>query len=46
MIAVDASDFGGCSSYALAKTLEAPLLFTGEDFAATDVTPAVAPTPE
>jgi ribonuclease VapC len=38
-------NFGDCFSYALAKTLEAPLLFTGEDFAATDVTAAFAPDP-
>jgi uncharacterized protein with PIN domain len=26
-----------CAAYALAKTLDAPLLFKGNDFAATDV---------
>jgi ribonuclease VapC len=31
-------NFGDCVSYALAKTLDAPLLFKGNDFAATDVT--------
>jgi ribonuclease VapC len=34
-------NLGDCASYALAKTLGAPLLFKGEDFAATDVTIAV-----
>jgi ribonuclease VapC len=29
-----------CVSYALAKTLKAPLLFQGNDFLATDITPA------
>lgn len=28
-------------SYALAKSLDAPLLVTGEDFRTTDVTPAL-----
>jgi ribonuclease VapC len=31
-----------CVAYALAKSLNAPLLFKGQDFAATDVTPAAA----
>lgn len=30
-------NFGDAFSYALAKTLDAPLLFVGDDFAATDV---------
>jgi ribonuclease VapC len=30
-------NFGDCFSYALAKALNAPLLFVGEDFAATDI---------
>jgi ribonuclease VapC len=30
-------NFGDCFAYALAKTLDAPLLFKGEDFAQTDV---------
>lgn len=30
-------NFGDCFSYALAKALGEPLLFVGEDFAATDV---------
>ena len=29
-----------CIAYALAKSLSAPLLFKGQDFAATDITPA------
>lgn len=31
-----------CAAYALAKSLDAPLLFKGGDFAETDVTPALA----
>ena len=34
-------NFGDAFSYALAKSLAAPLLFVGDDFAATDVTPAL-----
>ena len=34
-------NFGDCFAYALAKTLNAPLLFVGNDFAATDITPAL-----
>ena len=34
-------DFGDCFAYALAKTEGAPLLFTGEDFARTDIEPAL-----
>lgn len=30
-------NFGDCMSYALAKSLDAPLLFKGDDFALTDV---------
>jgi ribonuclease VapC len=30
-------NLGDCVSYALARTLNAPLLFKGEDFARTDV---------
>ena len=30
-------NFGDCFAYALAKALDAPLLFKGEDFAGTDV---------
>lgn len=33
-------NFGDAFSYALAKSLAAPLLFVGDDFTATDVTPA------
>lgn len=33
-------NLGDCASYALAKGLNAPLLFKGTDFAATDVTVA------
>ena len=33
-------NFGDCFVYALAKELEAPLLFKGGDFAATDLQPA------
>jgi len=36
-----ALNFGDCFSYALAKTLDAPLLFVGEDFSATDVASAL-----
>jgi ribonuclease VapC len=35
-------NLGDCYAYALAKSLDAPLLFTGDDFAATDITPALA----
>lgn len=34
-------NFGDCMSYALAKSLDAPLLYKGEDFAKTDVRSAV-----
>ena len=36
-------NFGDAFSYALAKTLGAPLLFIGNDFSATDVIPALPP---
>jgi ribonuclease VapC len=37
-------NFGDCASYALAKSLNVPLLFKGTDFAQTDIVPAlVAP---
>ena len=36
-------NFGDCFSYALAKALEAPLLFIGQHFTATDLTSALAP---
>ena len=34
-------DFGDCFAYALAKTAGEQLLFTGEDFARTDIEPAL-----
>ena len=34
-------NFGDCFSYALAKTTGEPLLFKGDDFGHTDLTPAV-----
>lgn len=37
-----ALNFGDCFSYALATTTGRPLLFKGEDFAQTDVTPATS----
>jgi ribonuclease VapC len=36
-------NFGDVFSYALAKAFNAPLLFIGDDFAVTDVTPALTP---
>lgn len=36
-----ALNFGDCFSYALAKILEEPLLFKGEDFAKTDIERAI-----
>ena len=36
-------NFGDCFSYALAKALDAPLLFTGNDFPRTDIMPALPP---
>jgi ribonuclease VapC len=35
-------NYGDCMTYATARLAEAPLLFTGEDFAETDITPALA----
>jgi ribonuclease VapC len=35
-------NYGDCFSYALAKALNAPLLYVGDDFARTDVTSALA----
>lgn len=35
-------NYGDCMTYATAQIAEAPLLFTGEDFAQTDLTPALA----
>lgn len=34
-------NFGDCFSYALARAKDAPLLFKGDDFSRTDVTPAI-----
>jgi ribonuclease VapC len=36
-----ALNFGDCFSYALARTSSEPLLFKGDDFTRTDVTPAL-----
>jgi ribonuclease VapC len=36
-----ALNFGDCCSYALAKSLNLPLLFKGNDFSQTDILPAV-----
>ena len=36
-------NFGDCASYALAKTLGVPLLYKGNDFAATDIQSAAPP---
>jgi len=38
-----ALNLGDCFSYALAKDRGQPLLFKGEDFAATDIEPAIKP---
>ena len=35
-------NFGDCFAYALAKELDCPLLFVGEDFSRTDARPALA----
>jgi ribonuclease VapC len=35
-----ALNFGDCFSYGLARSLQVPLLFKGDDFAATDLEPA------
>ncbi|MDR7420649.1 MAG: type II toxin-antitoxin system VapC family toxin [Armatimonadota bacterium] len=35
-------NFGDCFAYALARTTGEPLLFKGDDFSHTDVTPALA----
>jgi ribonuclease VapC len=37
-------NLGDCFAYALAKQLDAPLLYKGDDFSVTDVTPALQPT--
>jgi ribonuclease VapC len=36
-----ALNFGDCFSYALAKSLDEPLLFKGDDFSMTDIEPAI-----
>ena len=36
-------NFGDCMSYALAKARGEPLLFKGDDFAQTDIEPALRP---
>ncbi|MFN6133725.1 MAG: type II toxin-antitoxin system VapC family toxin [Synechococcaceae cyanobacterium] len=36
---IGAANLGDCFSYGLARALEAPLLFKGDDFAATDLEP-------
>ena len=36
-------NFGDCFSYALAKSLNEPLLFKGGDFSQTDIEPAIHP---
>jgi hypothetical protein len=35
-------NYGDCFAYALAKAINEPLLFKGEDFGKTDVTPALS----
>jgi len=35
-------NFGDCFAYALAKSLDAPLLYVGDDFTGTDIQPALA----
>jgi ribonuclease VapC len=37
-----ALNYGDCMAYATARIAEMPLLFVGEDFAKTDLTPALA----
>jgi ribonuclease VapC len=36
-------NFGDCFAYALAKDQNCPLLFIGDDFARTDIVPAIRP---
>ncbi len=36
-------NYGDCFAYALAKVTGEPLLFKGNDFAQTDITPALRP---
>ena len=37
-------NLGDCYAYALAKAMDAPLLYKGEDFVFTDIRPALQPT--
>jgi ribonuclease VapC len=37
-------NLGDCFAYALAKQLDAPLLYKGDDFSVTDIRPALQPT--
>jgi ribonuclease VapC len=37
-------NLGDCFAYALAKQLDAPLLYKGDDFSRTDIRPALQPT--
>lgn len=37
-------NLGDCFAYALAKELDAPLLYKGNDFLHTDIRPALQPT--
>lgn len=39
-------NLGDCFAYALAKALDAPLLFKGDDFLKTDIVPAWSPKPK
>ncbi len=36
-------NYGDCFAYALARSLDAPLLFKGDDFTHTDIRPALVP---
>lgn len=36
-------NYGDCFSYATAKEFDCPLLYIGNDFARTDITPAISP---
>lgn len=36
-------NFGDCMAYAVARVLNAPLLYKGDDFARTDIRPALRP---
>jgi len=36
-------NYGDCFSYGLAKSLDEPLLFVGDDFSKTDIKPALNP---